>query len=75
MSTLSIQRDPRVWGPDAQIFDPMRWMDSDPRSQKGYPFGITGLGKAAFPAFHLGPRSVSDIEQSWKEVSSLKYVI
>ncbi|KAI5450415.1 Protein kinase alk2 [Naganishia albida] len=57
LSTLSVQRDKDVWGPDAEAFDPSRWLNSDPRSQKGYPFGPPGFGKAAFPAFHLGPRS------------------
>lgn len=59
LSTLSIQRDESVWGPDAQAFDPCRWLESDPRAQKGYPFGLPGFGKAAFPAFHLGPRTAS----------------
>ncbi|KAJ9105434.1 hypothetical protein QFC21_001805 [Naganishia friedmannii] len=63
------QRDPKVWGPDAHVLDPRRWMGNDPRSQKGYPFGIPGFGKAAYPVFHLGPRSVGVINHSGRAPS------
>jgi cytochrome P450 len=45
-------RSPNIWGPDADVFDPDRFMDSDPRS-------AAANKKTAFewPVFHAGPRS------------------
>jgi hypothetical protein len=52
-----IQRDPDVWGDNAETFDPKRWLDGEGRFR--WPEGAKDDG-CGFQAFNLGPRTVSD---------------
>ena len=48
VSPYAIQNDPRVWGPDAHVFRPERWLTQDPVAAKN--------NKRGFFAFGHGPR-------------------
>ncbi|CEL62811.1 Cytochrome P450 52E2 OS=Candida apicola GN=CYP52E2 PE=3 SV=1 [Rhizoctonia solani AG-1 IB] len=47
-STMLMQRDPELWGPDADLFDPMRWLDHRHKRVLSDPF--------KFIPFNAGPR-------------------
>ncbi|QRW11477.1 cytochrome P450 family protein [Ceratobasidium sp. AG-Ba] len=47
-STLLMQRDPELWGPTADLFDPMRWLDHRHKNVLSDPF--------KFIPFNAGPR-------------------
>lgn len=47
-STLLIHRRKDLWGENAEVFDPFRWIDGPERS--------TGSGSAKFLPFNSGPR-------------------
>lgn len=47
-STYLIQRNPNVWGPDAHLFNPGRWLDD------AY---LAGLPVGAYRPFERGPRN------------------
>lgn len=49
-STMLMQRNPDLWGPDADLFDPMRWLDHRHKSVISDPF--------KFIPFNAGPRIV-----------------
>lgn len=50
LATILMQRDPAVWGEDAQVFNPDRWLEG-------------GLGKEreGFVSWNLGPRMVGNM--------------
>ncbi|KDN35015.1 hypothetical protein RSAG8_11958, partial [Rhizoctonia solani AG-8 WAC10335] len=47
-STMLMQRDPKLWGPDADLFDPMRWLDHRHKRVLSDPF--------KYIPFNAGPR-------------------
>lgn len=47
-STMLMQRNPDLWGPDADLFDPMRWLDQRHKSIISDPF--------KYIPFNAGPR-------------------
>jgi len=47
-STMLMQRDQNLWGPDADLFDPMRWLDARHKNVISDPF--------KFVPFNAGPR-------------------
>lgn len=52
-STMLMQRNPDLWGPDADLFDPMRWLDQRHKSIISDPF--------KYIPFNAGPRIVCHI--------------
>lgn len=52
MSTLTINRDPTVWGEDSERFDPERWLDPS----RLPPADTTTSGFAGMYSFLEGPR-------------------
>ena len=60
--------DTATWGPDAMVFNPDRWLNSEK-----LPEGVMELPSVAFPSFLAGPRACIGWRFSFVEMKTILY--